>query len=98
MRRSRSQTCFVKTSGLPPRAKLRAKLRGLALHGFRTRRDRLDDVVVAGATAEIALKLLADGVLVQIVALAADHVDRRHHHARRAEPALQTVMLAERLL
>ena len=60
--------------------------------------DRLDDVVVAGAAADIALELLADRVLVEVVALAIDDVDRRHDHARRAEAALQAVMLAERLL
>src|ERR1700760_362808 len=60
--------------------------------------DRLHDVLVAGAAAEITLELLADRMLGQIMALAMDQVDRGHDHARRAEAALQTVMLAERLL
>src|SRR5215467_7103582 len=67
-------------------------------HGLGTGRDRLDDVVVAGAAAEIALEFLADGLLVEVVALAVDDVDRGHDHARRAEAALQAVVLAERLL
>src|SRR5690349_14348237 len=54
--------------------------------------DRLDDVVVAGAAAEVALELLADGVVVEIVTLAVDHIDRGHDHAGRAEAALQTVI------
>src|SRR5207237_661898 len=91
-----------RSHGLPPRATLRRVLRGLRRphprHGFRASRDRLDDVVVAGAAAEIAFELLADGVLVELVALAVDHVHRGHHYARRAEAALQAVMLAERLL
>ncbi len=37
-------------------------------------------------------------VLVEIVALAIDDVDRRHDHAGRAVAALQTVILAERFL
>src|SRR5215475_1155852 len=68
------------------------------LHGFRAGGDRLDDVVVAGATAKVAFELLADGVLVELVALAADHVHRGHHHAGGTEAALQAVVLAERLL
>src|ERR1700688_867025 len=46
--------------------------------------DRFDDVVVAGAAADIALELLADGVVVEVVTLAADHIDCGHDHARRA--------------
>ncbi len=34
----------------------------------------------------------------EVVALAVDQIDRGHDHARRAEAALQAVMLAERLL
>src|SRR5262249_30884168 len=67
-------------------------------HRLRAGRDRLQDVVVAGAAAEIAFELLADRLLVEVVALAADDVDRRHDHAGRAEAALQAVVLAERLL
>src|SRR5579872_6101016 len=38
--------------------------------------DRLDDVVIAGAAADVAFKLLADGAVVELVALAAHNVDR----------------------
>src|SRR5688572_28196672 len=57
--------------------------------------DRLHDVVVAGAAAEIAFQLVTNGLLVEPAAVAADHVDGRHDHARRAEAALQAMMLAE---
>src|SRR5216684_5549557 len=67
-------------------------------HRLGARRDRLDDVLVAGAAAEIAFELLADGVVAEVVALALDDVDRGHDHAGGAEAALQTVMLAERFL
>src|SRR5437763_424200 len=60
--------------------------------------DRLDDIVVAGAAAKIAFELFADRLLVEIVALAAHEIDRGHDHARRAEAALQTMMLAESFL
>src|ERR1700729_1183285 len=69
-----------------------------AVHGLGAGRDRFDDVVVAGAAADVALELLADGVVVEVVALAAHDIHRRHDHARRAVAALQAVVLAERLL
>ena len=40
-------------------------------------RDRLDDVVVAGATANIAVELIANGVFVEIVAAAAHDIERQ---------------------
>src|ERR1700694_4266162 len=67
-------------------------------HGARAGGDRLDDVVIAGAAAQVAVELLAYGVIGKLIALAVDHVDRRHDHAGRAEAALQTVMLAEGFL
>src|SRR5262245_4279773 len=70
----------------------------LPFHGLGARRDRLDDIVVAGAAAEIAFELMTDGGIVEVVALAVDHVHRGHDHARGAVAALQPVMLAERLL
>ena len=73
-------------------------LRGAAAHGASAGGDRLDDVVVAGAAADIAFELLANGVVVELVALAAHDIDRGHDHARRAIAALQAVILAERLL
>src|SRR5580700_1194912 len=69
-----------------------------AAHGLGPGGDRFDDVVVAGAAADVAFELLADGVIVEIVALAAYDIDRGHDHARGAVAALQAVVLAERLL
>src|SRR5437870_4140099 len=64
------------------RAALLGRLRNLHAsgcieHGF-------DDVVVAGAAADIAFELLADGGLVELAIMAVHDVDRRHDHARRA--------------
>src|SRR5436309_4041380 len=60
--------------------------------------DRFDDIVVARAAAEIAFELLADRMLVQIVAFSTNEIDRGYDHARRAEAALQPMMLAESFL
>src|SRR5258707_1392236 len=67
-------------------------------HGLSARGYRLDDIVVAGTAAEIALELVADGVVVEFVAFAVHDIDRRHDHARRAVAALQPVVLAKSLL
>src|SRR6202022_4263860 len=67
-------------------------------HRLGARRDRRNDVLVAGAAAQIALELFADGVVTEVVALAVDDIDRGHDHAGRAEAALQAVMLAEGFL
>src|SRR5882757_9332006 len=67
-------------------------------HGLGACRDRLHDVVVAGTTADVAFELMANGVLVEVVALAIHDIDRRHDHPRGAIAALQPVVLAERLL
>src|SRR5271165_801601 len=67
-------------------------------HGLGAGGDCLDDIVVAGAAAEIALELVPNGRVVEVVALAVDHVDGGHDHARGAIAALQPVMLAEGLL
>ena len=61
------------------------------------RRDRLDDVVVPRAAAEVPLEALADRGLVGRGA-AVDEADRREHHPRRAVAALQRVVIVERLL
>src|ERR1700734_1090289 len=76
----------------------RIRARTHALHRARAGGDRLDDVVVAGATTDVAFELFADGAVVELVALAADHIDGRHDHARRAIAALQAVIFAGRLL
>src|SRR6202040_1960677 len=56
---------------------------------------RFDDIVVAGAAADIAFQLLPDGVLVEVAAVPVDDIDRRHDHARGAIAALQPVIVAE---
>ena len=60
--------------------------------------DGLDDVVVAGAAADIAFELVAHRLFVELLALALHQIDRRHDHAGRAEAALQAMMLAEGFL
>src|SRR5439155_27060606 len=63
-------------------------------HGLGALLDRLDDVLVARAAAEVAIEPFADlgfgGVRVVL-----HQVDRAHHHARRAEAALQPMALVE---
>src|SRR5258707_7183716 len=71
---------------------------GLPRHRGSAGGDRLDDVLVAGAAADVALELVADGRLVENVAEPANHVDGRDDHAGRAEAALKTVVLVEGLL
>ena len=58
---------------------------------------RADDVVVAGAAAEVAFKALPHLLLGRVRVLR-QQAGRCHHHAGRAEAALQAVVLAERLL
>src|SRR5450830_835773 len=65
------------------------------LHAAGGVEHRFDDVVVAGAAADIALQLVPDGVLVELAAVAIDDIDCRHDHARRAVAALQPVIIAE---
>src|SRR5437763_7453103 len=58
---------------------------------------RLDDVVIAGAAAQVALQLLADRLFVG-VRMTRDEIDRAHHHAGRAEATLEAVAFLERVL
>src|SRR5215472_9517982 len=68
-------------------------LRGsAAAHRAGASGDRLDDVVIARAAANIAFELFTDGAVVELVAFAADNVDGRHDHAGRTEAALQSVI------
>src|SRR3989442_5677594 len=53
--------------------------------------DRLDDVVVARAPAQITLELVPDQLL-RWLGVALEHLVDRHDHARRAEPALEPVL------
>ena len=62
-------------------------------HG-RGRADRGHDVLVAGTAADVALDRVAD-LVVGRVAVAGEQVGRGHDHARRAEAALQAVLLPE---
>src|ERR1700751_3982231 len=68
------------------------------LHARCCVQHRLDNVVVAGAAADIAFKLMAHGRFIELAAIAVDDVDRGHDHARRAEAALQAMIVAERRL
>src|SRR5919109_3208022 len=64
----------------------------------RRRVDGLDDVLVAGAAAEVALEPAPDLRLGQPVAVRAEKLDAGHDHPRRAEAALERVALPEGLL
>src|SRR5215212_3095272 len=57
----------------------------------------MDDAFVPCAAAQISRHSLAHAAVVQF-GLAPNEVDRREHHARRAEPALKAMVLTERLL
>src|SRR3974377_413694 len=59
--------------------------------------DRLDDVHVPGAAAEIAGDRVAD-LRLRRIRRASEDRDARQHHPRRAVAALQTVLLPETLL
>src|SRR5438309_11140941 len=74
---------------------LLGRLHRLAVHERPRRGDRLDDVMIPSAAAEIALEPFADLVFVQSLGMHLNQVDRAHHHAGCTEPALQGVMLAE---
>src|SRR5919109_5535986 len=64
----------------------------------RRRVDGLDDVLVAGAAAEVALEPAPDLVIGEPVAVRAEELGAGHDHPRRAEAALERVVLPERLL
>src|ERR1700760_331099 len=59
--------------------------------------DRLDDVVIAGAAADVAVERLADLLLARL-RVVGEQLHRRHHHPGRAEAALQAVAFAKRRL
>src|SRR5437667_7125475 len=64
----------------------------------RRRVDGLDDVLVAGAAADVALEPAPDLGLRQPVAVRAEELDAGHDHPRRAKAALERVVLPEGLL
>src|SRR5437773_11728854 len=72
---------------------LRLPFRGLA-HRLCRVVDRLHDVHVAGAAAEVPGDGLADLHLGRL-RVRGEERDGRHHHSGRAEPALQPVLLVE---
>src|ERR1700712_4478866 len=51
------------------------------LHAAGRIEHRFDDVVVAGAAADVAFQLVPDGFLVELAAMAMHDIDRRHDHA-----------------
>src|SRR5512142_1242888 len=70
---------------------------GLRRQLLRRRLHGLDDVLVAGAPAEVARHPVADLLLARVRVLLQQTV-RARDHSRRAEAALQAVILVERLL
>src|SRR6516165_10782404 len=60
--------------------------RGAVLHGG-------DDIVIAGAAAQVAFQSGADRRFVEFAPRALDQIDGGHDHAGRKEPALQSVVL-----
>src|SRR5581483_3612720 len=66
-------------------------------HLLRRRAHGPDDVLIAGAAAEIGRQHL-DKVGVADVRLALEHADGQHQEAGRTEAALQAVVIHERLL
>src|SRR5438309_10877843 len=75
---------------------LRLPFRGLA-HDSRGVVDRLDDVHVAGAAAEVSRDRLAY-LQLRRFRVRREEGDRGHHHSGRAEAALQPVLLMEAFL
>src|SRR5207249_7573034 len=69
----------------------------LSGHVFGGPLDRLDDIVVARAATEVALELVPDLVFRRL-RVAFEHLVGGHDHARRAEAALEPVLLPEALL
>src|SRR5215212_7354083 len=66
-----------------------------SLHRRGALRHGLDDVLVAGAAAQVAVQAGADLFLCGTVVVL-HQVDRAHHHARGAKTALQAVAVAKR--
>src|SRR6185436_17266087 len=66
-----------------------ASNRAALRHRLRAGGNRLHDIVVSGAAADVAFELFPDRLVVEIVTLAVHQIDRGHDHAGRAEAALQ---------
>src|SRR5262245_55245427 len=69
-------------------------LRWLVAEGSRTCRDRLDDVVIARTTADVALELLPNRRFVRLPE-ALRNIHSHHHHPGGAVAALKRMMLPE---
>src|ERR1700760_4211204 len=88
--RSSLAATSIESAAIDVNERVRGLFGGLRhLHAAGGVEHGLDDVVIAGAAADIAFELGADGSLVELAAMALDDVDRRHDHARRAIAALQ---------
>src|SRR3989440_2617338 len=74
-----------------------SRLPGLSAELGRRPQHGFDDVLVAGAAAQVAGQRPADVLLGGVGVLLEQRLGR-HHHARRAEPALQPVLLPEAFL
>ena len=66
-------------------------------HVFRRRADGLDNVLVAGAAAQVGREHVKQ-VVVADIGLALEHADSEHQEAGRAEAALQAVVVHKGLL
>src|SRR4051794_39282957 len=76
-----------------PALRRRARARGRSgPHGLGGVADSGDDVLVASTATEVAFDRVAD-LGVGRIRVARQQVDRGHDHARRAEAALETVLL-----
>jgi hypothetical protein len=70
----------------------------VARHYLGRRKNRLDDIMVARATADVAFQAVADVTFAELSGAFMNQVDPAHDHARRTKAALQTVMLPEHRL
>jgi hypothetical protein len=64
-------------------------------HRLGTSCNRLHNVVIARAAANITLELFADRMLVECVSLAVYNINGRHNHARRAKTALKAMVFTK---
>src|SRR4029450_13750844 len=65
-----------------------------ACHRLGAGGDRLNDIVIAGATADVALEFFTDRCLIRLAPSTHD-IKCHHHHARGAVAALKAVILTK---
>src|SRR6185369_14592771 len=94
-RMRRSSSTRLTRAPSPPTEISSTAIHGLHLPGRPL--DGVDDVLVAGAAAEVPRDRPPD-VVVGGMRVVLQEGRRRQHHARRAEPALQAVLLLEAFL